>query len=290
MAHSLALEHISEMMTELRAYQGRILVVKIGGNSIAEDEFFLSKVARQVVFLNTNGVRVILVHGGGPQIDDALREKRIETAKGKDGRRITSPKAMRVVAQVMKQMNVLVANALVEAGCRKDRIFAATKIAKPLVHAESLDPINPKSNRSGMPVGVVRAPIERALLEGKIVVLHSMGIGEDGATLYNINGDDYAMAVASAVKAKRLILVTNVAGVLDSNHKRIPVIDRAAAQQLIDEGVITGGMVPKVESALVVVKQGVGGVAIIDGFPPWAILAELLTHEGLGTLFRSRLG
>jgi len=190
----------------------------------------------------------------------------------------------------MKKMNLLVVDALIDAGCRKDRIFAAAKQPKILVRAESLDPENAKGNRSGMPTDVTRAPIEQALLEGKIVVLHSMGIGADGETIYNINGDDYAMAVASAIKAKRLILVTNVAGVMDANHERIPVIDRVAARQLIAKGVINGGMVPKVESALVVVKQGVGGVAIIDGFPPWAILAELLTHEGLGTLFRSRLG
>jgi acetylglutamate kinase len=285
------LEYITETMTELRAYQGHRVVVKIGGNSIAEDEFFLSKVARQMAFLNANGVRVVLVHGGGPQIDDALRDKNIETTKGKDGRRITSPKAMRVVAQVMKKMNLLVVDALRSAGCSKDRIFAAAKQPHPLVQAESLDPIpaNAKRNRSGRPVKVMKAPIERALAEGKIVILHSMGIGADNKTVYNINGDDYAMAIARAIKAKRLILVTNVSGVLDRNRERIPVIDRAAARQLIADGVINGGMIPKVESALVVVKQGVSGVAIIDGFHPWAILAELLTREGLGTLFRSHI-
>ncbi len=288
-APSLALQHISEMMAELRAYQTRRIVIKIGGNSIAEDEFFLSKIARQIVFLNTNGVRVILVHGGGPQIDDALRDKGMKTSKGKDGRRITSPKAMQVVAQVMKQMNAQVVKALVEAGCPKDKIFAAAKQPKPLVIAESLDPTDPKNNRSGRPLSATAAPIERALNEGKIVVLNSMGIGTDGKTSYNINGDDYAMIIAKSIKAKRLILVTNVAGVLDRNQERIPVIDRTAAQKLIYDGVITGGMVPKVESALWVVKQGVGGVAIIDGFNPWAILAELLTHQGLGTLFRARL-
>ena len=289
MTDSLSLDHITEMMGELRAYQGRIIVIKIGGNSIAEDDLFLSKVARQAVFLNTNGVRVIIVHGGGPQIDEALHDKKIPSSKGKDGRRITSPKAMRVVAQVMKQMNLLVADALVDAGCRKDKIFAAAKQKKPLVTAESLDPVDAKNNRSGHPIDANAAPIERALDDGKIIVLHSMGVGDDGTTLYNINGDDYAMVIASAVKAKRLILVTNVAGVLDENKERIPVIDRATAKQLIDDGVITGGMVPKVESALSVVKQGVGGVAIIDGFRPWAIMAELLTHQGLGTLFRSRI-
>jgi acetylglutamate kinase len=286
----LTLEHITEIMAELRAYQGRTVVLKIGGNSIAEDEHFLSKVARQVVFLNTNGVRVILVHGGGPQIDDALRGRKIKTAKGKDGRRITSPSAMRVVAPIMKKINLLVVEALLAAGGRKDKIMASAKMAKPLVQAESLDPANAINNRSGKPAGVVVAPIERALDDGKIVVLHSMGIGADGKTLYNINGDDYAMAVSIEIKAKRLILITNVDGVLDRDRKRISHIDRATAKLLIAEGVITGGMVPKVESALWVVKQGVGGVAIIDGFRPWAVLAELLTHQGLGTLFQARIG
>jgi acetylglutamate kinase len=290
MSDTLALEHITEMMAELRAYQGRTVVMKIGGNSIAEDELFLSKMARQIVFLNTNDVRVIVVHGGGPQIDDALRAKKIETSKGKDGRRITSPKAMRVVTQVMKKMNQAVVDSLIEAGCRKDKIFAAARQPKLFVQAEPLDPANSKNNRSGKPGAVTTAPLERALNEGKVVVMHSLAAdAEDGGHM-NVNGDDYAMAIAIAIKAKRLILVTNVSGVLDANRERIPAIDRATAKQLIAEGVITGGMVPKVESALWVVKQGVGGVAIIDGFKPWAVLAELLTHQGLGTLFRPRVG
>ena len=286
---SLTLENITELMNELRAYQDRSVVIKIGGNSIAEDDLFLSKVAEQLVFLNDNDVRVIVVHGGGPQIDDALRDKKIVSVKGKDGRRITTPRAMTVVAQVMKKMNLMVTAALIEAGCPKDRIFAAAKLPRPLVKAESLDPKEPLNNRSGRPTAVTIAPIERALKEKKIVVLHSLALGADGASLYNINGDDYAMSIAIEAKAKRLILVTNVEGVLDENRNRIALIDQATAKQLIENGVITGGMVPKVESALWVVKQGVGGVAIIDGFRPWAILGELLTHQGLGTLFKSRI-
>ncbi len=289
MSEPLSLGHIAEMMSELRAYYKRTVVVKIGGNSIAEDDLFLSKIARQILFLNTNGVRVILVHGGGPQIDNALLDKGIETVKDDSGRRITSARAMRVVARVMKEINKHVVDALVEAGCPKDKIFAAFKQKKPLVEAESLDPSNPEGNRSGFPTDVNTSVLEKALREGKIVVLHSMGISADGKIIYNINGDDYASIVARHMRAKRLILVTNVAGVLDRNHERIPVIDPMAAKQLIDEGVITGGMVPKVESSLTIVRQGVGGVAIIDGFRPWAVLAELLTHQGRGTLFRARI-
>ncbi len=290
MSEPLGLGQIAEMMSELRAYQKRTVVVKIGGNSIAEDDLFLSKIARQILFLNTNGVRIVLVHGGGPQIDIALADKNIETVKGDDGRRITTPKALHVVTRVMKELNKQVVNALVEAECPKDKIFAAYKQKGYFVEAESLDPSDPHGNRSGYPVDVNVNALERALRDGKIVILHSLAIGCDGKTVYNVNGDDYAMIVARAMRAKRLILVTNVSGVLDRDRKRIPAIDPLTAKQMIDDGVITGGMIPKVESALAVVKQGVGGVAIIDGFRPWAILGELLTRHGRGTLFRSRIG
>jgi acetylglutamate kinase len=285
------LEQIAELMNELDAYHHRTVVIKIGGNSIAEDEQFLTKIAKQVKFLRANGVRIILIHGGGPQIDQALRDKKIETMKGADGRRITSPKAMRVVQKVMKEINLEVVQSLIDEGIKKDRILAASRHPRYFVKADPLDENDGGlHNRSGKPTSVVEHEISKALDQSKVVVMHSVAIGDDGKTIYNINGDDYAMAVAIAMNAKRLILVTNVTGVYDKQRQRIPAIDQDMADDLIAEGVISGGMVPKVESALWVVKQGVGGVAIIDGFKPWAILAELLTHEGFGTLFQSRLG
>lgn len=285
------LEQIAELMNELDAYHHRTVVIKIGGNSIAEDEHFLSKIAKQVKFLRQNGVRVILIHGGGPQIDQALRDKKIETTKGPDGRRITSPKAMRVVHKVMKDINLEVVQALVDEGCKKDKILCAARHPRYFVQAAPLDEEDGGlHNRSGKPMAVSEHEIERALDKSKIVVLHSVALGTDGKTVFNINGDDYAMAVAIAMNAKRLILVTNVSGVFDKHRKRIPTIDKDMADELISDGVIHGGMVPKVESAIWVVKQGVGGVAIIDGFKPWAILAEMLTHEGFGTLFQAKLG
>ncbi len=284
------IEQIGELMNELDAYQHRTVVIKIGGNSIAEDQHFLSKIAKQVKFLRSMAVRVVLIHGGGPQIDKALRAKKLEITKGADGRRITSPRAMRVVRTVMNEMNRKVVEALVEEGCQKEKILCAARHPRYFVQAEALNPDDEEHNRSGRPTAVSADEIVRILDKNRIVVLHSIGLGSDGKTLYNINGDDYAMAVAIALGAKRLILVTNVSGVLDQRRKRIPSIDEEMAGQLIAEGVITGGMLPKVESALWVVKQGVGGVAIIDGFTPWAILAEMLTHEGFGTLFQQRIG
>jgi acetylglutamate kinase len=283
------LEQIGELMNELDAYLHRTVVIKIGGNSIAEDEHFLTKIAKQVKFLRANGVRVVLIHGGGPQIDQALRKKKIEIEKGSDGRRITTPRAMNVVRKVMNEMNKKVVEVLVEEGVHKDKILYAARHPRYFVQAAPIDPDN-EHNRSGKPLHVTTEELKRALDKNRVVVLHSVGLGRDGKTLYNINGDDYAMAVAIELNAKRLILVTNVSGVLDERRKRIPAIDEEMANQLIAEGVITGGMVPKVESALWVVKQGVGGVAIIDGFTPWAILAEMLTHEGFGTLFQAKLG
>ena len=283
------LEQIGELMNELDAYHHRTIVIKIGGNSIAEDEHFLIKIAKQVKFLRANGVRVVLIHGGGPQIDQALRAKKIEFTKAADGRRITSPKAMRVIRTVTNQMNREVAQALVDAGISKEKVLCAARHPRFFVQAGPIDP-DDEHNRSGRPMAVATEEIIRALNKGRVAVLHFIGLGRDGKTTYNVNGDDYAMAVAIALNAKRLILVTNVSGVLDKQRKRIPAIDEEAASQLIAEGVITGGMLPKVESALWVVKQGVGGVAIIDGNRPWAILAEMLTHEGFGTLFQSRLG
>jgi acetylglutamate kinase len=263
------LEQIAELMNELDAYQHRTVVIKIGGNSIDEDEHFLTKIAKQIKFLRANGVRVILIHGGGPQI----------------------AQAMRVVQKVMKDINLQVVQALVDAGIRKDKILAAAKHTKYFVHAEPLDKKDGGlHNRSGKPKSVTENEIEKVLEQGKVIVMHSVAIGSDGKTVYNVNGDDYAMAVAIAIAAKRLILVTNVSGVFDKQRKRIPAIDQEMATEMIGDGTIHGGMVPKVESALWVVKQGVGGVAIIDGFKPWSILAEMLTHEGFGTLFQARLG
>jgi len=291
MRNDPTLEQIAELMDELDAYQHRTVVIKIGGNSIAEDEHFLNKIAKQVKFLRANGVRVILIHGGGPQIDQALRAKKIETSRGPDGRRITSPKAMRVVQKVMKEINLQLVQALVKEGCRKEKILCAARHPRYFLQAAPLDKKDHGlHNRSGKPKSVAAHDINRILDQGRIIVMHSVGLGSDGKTVFNINGDDYAMAVAIALGAKRLILVTNVAGVLDKHRKRIPAIDKKMAEELIADNVIHGGMLPKVESALWVVKQGVGGVAIIDGFAPWSILAEMLTHEGFGTLFQAKLG
>ena len=161
MRHDPTLEQIAELMDELEAYHHRTVVIKIGGNSIAEDEHFLGKIARQIKFLRQNGVRVIVVHGGGPQIDDALRDRKIKTAKAADGRRITSPKAMRIVHKVMNDINRQVVAALVEAGIRKDKIVSAARHPRLFVQAAPLAPgTAPTTAAASQPMS--RMPISRA--------------------------------------------------------------------------------------------------------------------------------
>ncbi|MBV8060066.1 MAG: acetylglutamate kinase [Alphaproteobacteria bacterium] len=290
MTRSSQTEFVAEVMDELEAYRNRTVVMKIGGNAIAEDDQFLAKIGKQVRFLTSNGVRVVVVHGGGPQIDEALRLANIPTAKGKDGRRITTPKAVRVVHKAMNALNLQIADALVKAGCEKARVVPAAKIKSLLVKAKPSDPVDGgKQNRVGVPQPTTMPELGKLIAQDKIIVLHCVCIGTDGKTVFNTNADDYAMAVAIGVKAKRLLLVTNVAGVLDKQGQCIPVMDADIAKDLIQTGVISGGMIPKVESALSTVEHGVGGVVILDGFVPWSILAEMLTHQGQGTLFRMRV-
>ncbi len=283
--NSPSLRNIAELMNELHAYTRQVVVIKIGGNSIAEDPDFLTAIAQQIEFLQSRHIRIVLVHGGGPQIDRALTDAGITPVKGADGRRVTDPATMAVVAQVMGAISQDVTVALEDQGCTA---FNASALGVCYVEAESLQPEEfSHQDRTGRPVAVDAEGLSAKLEQGKIVVLNSVGRGADGHD-YNVNADDYAMAVALALRARRLILATNVAGVYDAEKKPISLLTPKTAKSLIASGVIAGGMIPKVESALSALTQGVGGVAIIDAHKNWALLGELLTRKGFGTLIASR--
>ncbi len=281
--NSLFLSYIAEMMDELRTYTGQTLVIKIGGNSIALDPEFLTKIARQLEFLQSRRVGTVLVHGGGPQIDKALAASGLARTKGPDGRRQTDPATMAVVARVMNEISLTVAETLEQFGCS---VYCAAKENACFVVAKPLS--EDKSERTGMPSAVDTFAIQTQLQKRKIVVLNSVGRGEDGAD-FNINADDYAMAVAMALNARRLVLATNVAGVYDSNKEPISCLTPEKAHKLIADGTIAHGMIPKVESALNALESGVGGIVIIDAHKEWALLGELLTHEGFGTLISTEV-
>ncbi|MDD5585907.1 MAG: acetylglutamate kinase [Alphaproteobacteria bacterium] len=276
---SPSLYHIAEMMDELAAYAGQTVVIKIGGNSIDEDPDFLGALAAQLAFLQSRHVRIVLVHGGGPQIDRALAAEGLAVAKGPDGRRLTSPAMMAVVARTMGEISESIAAELENAGCA---VFTAALAGGRFVKARPLLKDSP-GDRTGMPDSVDARRLGRHLEKGEIVLLNSVGEGPDGHDA-NINADDFAMAVAMALKARRLVLATNVAGVCSADKNLITRLTPEDAHGLIKSGVITGGMIPKVESALNALESGVGGVVIIDAHQRWALLGELMTRKGFGTL------
>jgi acetylglutamate kinase len=283
-AASPSLQIIAELMDELHAYVGQTVVIKIGGNSIEEDPSFLTTIGPQLEFLQSRHVAIVLVHGGGPQIDRALNAAGLARAKRADGRRPTDSAMMAVVSKVMGDISHVVAEALEKQGCKVFNAAAAGKCfvkTKPLFEGNG-DP-SALEDRTGIPADVDRRGLAVLLQEGNLVVLKSVGSGADGKDV-NVNADDYAMAVAMALGARRLVFATNVAGVLDANKEKISELSPEKARALIAEGVIAGGMIPKVESALDALKAGVGGVAIIDAHKTWALLGEMLTKQGFGTL------
>ncbi len=272
---------IAEFMDELASYKEKTLVVKIGGNSIDEDPAFLGSLAAQLAFLQKHGVRIVVVHGGGPQIDRALTAANLQIAKNPDGRRPTSPAMMIVVARTMGEISRAVAEALTKQNCA---VYVAADAAGHKVQAKPLyENVSIDEDRTGMPTTVDVLALRQPLVQGKIVVMNSVCGGPQDLP-FNTNADDCAMAVAMALNARRLVMATNVPGVLDGDKNIIERLTPETACRLFEDGTITGGMIPKVESALRALESGVGGVAIIDAHKPWALLAELLTHKGLGTL------
>lgn len=251
-----------------------IIVVKIGGNSLAEDPAFLGNMARQLAVLQRNGYTLVLIHGGGPQIDAALRAAGITPAKGADGRRLTDAETMDVVARTMRTISLTVVTALQEAGCAVQSAPTTPVMALPLTE---------DGDRTGRPALVERDLLLQWLAGGDVLVLNSVGYGVDGLA-YNINADDYALAVAAALQAERLILATNVMGVWDAEKKPLPSLTPSLARALMAGGVIKGGMIPKVESALAGLAAGIGGIAIIDGHRPDALTIALTKPEAVGTL------
>lgn len=261
-------------MSSLSVFAGKTIVIKIGGNSIAEDPHFLPGIAAQLRQLQTARISLVLVHGGGPQIDAALRAAGITPVKGADGRRLTDAASMDVVARTMRIISLSVAEALQQAGCQAMIPSQTPVIAQPL-HEDG--------DRTGRPVLVEADMLREWLQSGDVVLLNSVGHGLDGLS-YNINADDYALAVAAGLRAERLILATNVKGVWGADRQPIPRLTPALAADLIKQGVIAGGMIPKVESALAALTAGVGGIAIIEGHQTDALTIALTAPQQIGTL------
>jgi acetylglutamate kinase len=280
-----------EALPYLRRYDGETFVIKYGGHAMGDEKAGAS-FAEDIVLLKQAGINPVVVHGGGPQINQMLERLRIKSSYVR-GLRVTDAETVEIVEMVLAgSINKQIVQAINRAGgtavglSGKDGNLIR---ARKMMRTER----DPDSNiEKALDLGFVGEPdridpsiLYRLIASDVIPVVAPIGAGPAGET-FNINADTAAGAIAVAVEAARFFLLTDVAGVLDRDKRLIPElpIDRAAT--LIAEGTISGGMIPKVETCLDAVKGGVGGAVILDGKVPHAMLLEIFTQRGMGTLVK----
>jgi acetylglutamate kinase len=280
---------VARALPYLRRYAGATIVVKYGGHAMGQDHL-ASQFGADIALLKQVGINPVVVHGGGPQINTMLERLAIKSSFV-DGLRVTDAAMVEVVEMVLagtvnKQVATLInrAGALAVGISGKDGgLIRARKLRRTKK--------DPGSNiESVLDLGFVGEPgfIDTRVIHaltgaGLIPVIAPVGTGEDGQT-YNINADTAAGAIAGALNAQRLLMLTDVPGVLDADKKLIPDLTLTRIAALIEDGTISGGMIPKVETCVEAVTQGVKGAAILDGRIPHALLLELFTEGGIGTL------
>ncbi|MAQ85731.1 acetylglutamate kinase [Psychromarinibacter halotolerans] len=262
----------------LQRYAGATVVIKFGGNAMG-DQDAMASFARDIVLLQQVGVHPVVVHGGGPMINDMLKRLDIQSEFVR-GKRVTDAATVEVVEMVLSgRVNKRIVQAINDEGGRA--VGLSGKDANMIV----CDPADPALGFVGDPVEVDPTLIRQLHSANTIPVVAPIGTGRSGET-YNINGDTAAGAVAGALKADRLLLLTDVAGVKDGEGNVLTQLTAAEVRQLTDDGVIAGGMIPKTETALAAMAAGVRAVVILDGRAPNACLLELFTQHGAGTLIR----
>jgi acetylglutamate kinase len=272
---------LMQALPHMLRYDDAIVVVKYGGHAMGDDKVARA-FARDMVLLEQSGVNPVVVHGGGPQIGAMLAKLGIKSAFA-DGLRITDRATMEIVEMVLAgSINKQIVGFITAEGgraiglCGKDgNMVTASKV--------------PQSSKDvdlgfvGVPAKVDKTVLDQVLGRELIPVLAPVAQGEDGET-YNVNADTFAGAIAGALKAKRLVLLTDVPGVLDRDKNLIKQLRVDEIHALIADGTITGGMIPKVETCIDALEHGVEGAVILDGKMPHAVLIELLTDHGAGTL------
>ncbi len=274
-------EVLCNALPYIQDYKGKIVVIKYGGNAMVNEDIKRS-VMGDVTLLRLIGIRVVLVHGGGPEISALL--KRIgKQSEFVDGLRVTDAETAEVVQMVLAgKVNKSLVSLLQSLG---GRAIGLCGLDGGMIEAKQLD------ERLGYVGEITRVdpqPVLDVLEKGYIPVVSTVARGQNGET-FNINADTAAARIAAALKAECLISMTDIAGVLrdkDDPRSVIPYIGVSEAPQLMREGVISGGMIPKIECCIEAIRRGVKKVFVLDGTVPHAILIEILTNEGLGTMFR----
>jgi len=279
---------LAEALPHLIRYDNQTVVIKFGGHAMG-DERLADAFAKDIVYLKLSGINPVVVHGGGPQIASMLKKLEINS-DFVHGLRVTDKPTVEVVEMVLAgKINKEIVSAINRQGGKAVGICG--KDANLMIARKITEMADPESNlMKAVDIGYVGDPVEvnphivDVISSSDLIpVIAPIGLSREGETM-NINADTFASALAARMKAKRLLLLTDVKGVLDKNTKLIEELDVDEARTLIRNGTISGGMIPKIEGCIEVVEAGVEAVVIIDGRVPHCVLLELFTEHGVGTL------
>ncbi|MDC3100194.1 acetylglutamate kinase [Candidatus Pelagibacter sp.] len=268
---------IEEVQKYVQKYKNELIVIKYGGNVFIDREIFNNFIS-DLKILNELGLSVIVVHGGGPRIKRELDKSNIKSNFIR-GLRVTDKKIINIVENVLIDFNNDIVKSLKEKGTKGVSINTKNNN---VIH---VDPESSELGFVGVPKKIESDFINKILNENFIPVISPLGLGKDLQT-YNINGDTAAGAIAKSLKSRRLLLMTNVEGVLDKNKKLIQEVSSSKIVEMIKDETITEGMIPKINTCLDAINNGVTAVAIIDGRKKHSVLFEIFSDKGSGTLIR----
>ena len=268
---------VEEVKKYLDKYSDEFIVIKCGGSVLINPNLFQIFV-QDVVVLNKLGFNPIIVHGGGKRINSKLNKLNIKS-NFINGLRVTDKNTISIVEDVLIEFNKEIVNAL------KDQFCEARRITSKEYNIITVKPENDELGFVGTPTHIKVDVLKEIIEVNEVPVVAPLGLNENNQT-FNINADTVAGAIAKELKARRLMIISDVEGVLDKEKKLIPEINSKKAKELIDQEVISGGMIPKINNCLDVASNGVKGVVIIDGRKNHSLLFELLSDKGSGTLIR----
>ena len=268
---------IDEVKRYLEKYNDEYIVIKCGGSVLVDQNLF-DIFIKDIAVLNKLGFNPIIVHGGGKRINSKLLELNIKS-NFINGLRVTDKNTIDIVENVLIEFNKEIVDAL------KNQSWETRRITSKEYNIITVKPESDKLGFVGTPTSIKTNVLEEIIKVNEVPVVAPLGLDKNNQT-FNINADTVAGSIAKALKARRLMIISDVEGVLDNEKKLIPEINSQKAKELIDQEVISGGMIPKINNCLDVASNGVKGVVIIDGRKNHSILFELLSDKGSGTLIR----
>ena len=268
---------IVEVEKYIKKYSNELIVIKCGG-SVLLDENLFNQFIEDISVINKLGLSAIVVHGGGKNIKKKLDKQNIDS-KFINGLRVTGEKIIKIVEEALLELNIEILNNINNKEANAQSVTPKNgNIIKIIPEKEELGFVGiPKEINKEVLINIVR--------KKKVPIVVPLGIGDDGK-IYNINADIAAGAIAKEINSRRLLLMTDVEGVLDKNNKLILEINSDIAKRMMGEGIISGGMIPKINTCIDAVENGVTGVVIVNGKKPHSILFELFSDKGSGTLIR----